>query len=91
MLFLVGTIARLAIALGACFILGKTLPIMPNKVCRFVFSFVLGVPLELAINYVDVSLRGYHKTGWIWTFSLALFFATWLTFWPAEPHNSSTQ
>jgi hypothetical protein len=67
------------------------MPNMPqNKVYRFVLLFILWVPLNVVINYVNVWTLGYHKTGWTWNFILALLLAAWLTFLPPEPHNSST-
>jgi hypothetical protein len=86
MLPILGIVARIAILLGSAFILSKIAPVIPNKwVYRFVFLFALGVPLNFAANYVDVRLLGYHKMGWggasIIALLLALFFATFGTFW----------
>jgi len=75
---------------GIAFILSKTVPSMPNKVCRFVFLFVLWVPFNFAINYVNVRLLGYHKMGWTAASIIALLFATFGTFWPPQPHDSNT-
>ena len=57
--------------MGLAFILSETVP-SPNKVCRFVFLFVLGVPLNVVINYVNVWTLGYHKMGWTGAFIIAL-------------------
>jgi hypothetical protein len=86
----VGIVARWAIAVGAAFILSKTVPRMPRKVYRFVFLFVFGVPLTLIINYADVSFLGYHEMGWTWTFIFALLLAIVGTFWPPQTHNLNT-
>jgi len=71
------------------FILGKTVPSMPNKVCRFVFLFVLCVPLNFVMNYVNVRLLGYHGMGWTGASIVALLFATVGTFWPPETRGSN--
>ena len=90
MLPILGIVARVAILLGSAFILSKTAPSIPNKwVYRFVFLFALGLPLNFVGNYVDVRLLGYHKMGWggasIIALLLALFFATFGTFWEPQP------
>jgi hypothetical protein len=86
MLPILGIVARIAILFGSAFILSKTAPSIPDKwVYRFLFLFVLGVPLNFVVNYFDVRLLGYHKMGWggasIIALLLALFFATFGTFW----------
>ena len=78
----VNVMATLAIFAGVAVILGKTMPRMPNKVCRFIFLFVLGVPLNCVMNYVDIRTMGYHKMGWVALLIIALLFATGATFWP---------
>ena len=90
MLFVVGIVVTCAIAVGFAFILGKTLPSMPNRVCRFLLLFVLGVPMIFVINYVDVQARGYHKMGWTGTLTIALLGAACGTFWTPQPRNSKT-
>lgn len=85
MLSLLGIIARIAIAVGMAFILSKTVPSIPNKwVYRFVFLFVVGVPFNFVVNYVNVRLLGYHEMGWggasVISLFIALFFATFGTF-----------
>jgi hypothetical protein len=90
MLSILGIVARIAISLGGACVLTKTVPSIPNKwVYRFVFLFVLGVPLNFVVNYFDVRLLGYHKMGWggafIIALLLALFFATFGTFWEPQP------
>jgi hypothetical protein len=84
-------VARFAILVGAAFILGKTVPSIPNKVCRFVFLFALCVPLNFVVNYVNVRLLGYHNMGWTAASVIALVFATFGTFWPPQPYNSNTR
>ena len=90
MLPVLGIVARCAIIVGIAFILSKTVPSIPNKVWRFVFLFVLCVPLNFVINYINVWAFGYHKIGWTAAFIGALLLATFGTFWPPEPHNSNT-
>ena len=58
---------------------------MPNKVCRFVFLFLLCVPLSFVINDVRVWSAGYHKMGWTGALIIALLFAAFGTFW--QPHK----
>jgi hypothetical protein len=87
---LVSIIASCAILVGFAFILSITVPSVPNKVCRFVVLFVLCVPLNFVMNYVDVRLLGYHKMGWTVVSIIALVFATFGTFVPPQPHNSNT-
>ena len=90
MLTVLGIVARVAIGVGIAFIFSMTLPHMPNKVCRFVFLFVLGVPLNFMINYVNVQLLGYHKMGWAGASTIALLLAAFLTFFPPQPRHSNT-
>jgi len=85
-----GIVVRLAILVGMAFILSKTLPSMPNKVCRFVFLFVLCVPLNFVINYFDVRLLGLPKMGWTGASIIALLIAAFGTFlWSPQPQNSN--
>jgi ABC-type uncharacterized transport system permease subunit len=84
-------VARCAIVVGLAFILSRTVSRMPqNKVYRFIFLLVLGVPVTFVINYVDVSTVGYHDMGWAGAFIIAFLFAICGTFWPTQPHNSNT-
>jgi hypothetical protein len=79
----VGIVSSCAIVVGLAFILSRTVPrLRRNKAYRFVFLFLLGVPVIIAINYIDVSTLGYHKMGWIGTFISAFLFAICGTFWP---------
>jgi len=87
---LLAIIARCAIILGIAFIFSRTLLIMPNKVWRFVFLFVLCVPLNFFINEVDVHLRGYHKMGWTEASIGALLFAALGALWLPRLDNSTT-
>jgi hypothetical protein len=94
MLPILGIVACIAIYVGSAFILSKMASIIPNRwVYRFVFLFVLGVPLNLVVNYVNVRLLGYHKMGWggasVIALLLALFFATFGTFW--EPQTTQLE
>jgi hypothetical protein len=84
----VGIVARCAIIVGIAFLLTRTVP--RNKVWRFVFLFVLCVPLNLVVNYVDVLLLGYHKMGWTGAFIISLLVAICGTFWPPQTRNSNT-
>jgi hypothetical protein len=88
MLLVLGIVASCALTVGYAFILSKTVPIIPNKVCRFVFLFVFFVPLNFGMNYVNVWAFGYHKMGWTGAVVIALLLATYLTFLPPQPHNS---
>jgi hypothetical protein len=87
---LVSIIAKCAIVVGCAFIVGRAMPSMPNKLYRFIFLFVLGVPTIFVINYVDVRTIGYHKMGWTGLLIIALLGATWATFWTPQPRNSKT-
>ena len=87
---LVLIVASCAIAPGFAFILGIVMPRMPNKLYRFIFLFVLGVPMMFVINYVDIRTLGYHKMGWTGILIIALLGATWGTFWTPQPRNSKT-
>ena len=73
------------------FILSKTLPNIMNKVYRFVFLFILGVPLNFVINYVNVRLLGYHKMGWTGASTIALLLAIFGTFWQPQPAQLEKQ
>jgi hypothetical protein len=87
----VAILARCALVVGLAFILSRTVLSMPrNKVCRFVLLFVLWVPLNFVIDFVNVWTLGYHKMGWNGLLIFALLMATWGTFWPPQPHNSNT-
>lgn len=83
----VGLVARCAIVMAAAFLLSRALP--RNKVLRFVVLFVLCVPLNFAINCVDVAFLGYHKMGWTGAFIIPLFVAICGTFWPPQTHKSN--
>jgi carbon starvation protein CstA len=89
MLFVFGIVARLAIAVGMAFVVGKTVPRLRNKVARFVFLFVVGVIFGLLLNYSDVRLFGYHKAGWTWALIVALIFAMFATFLPPQQRKSN--
>ena len=89
MLSVLGIVARCALVVGMAFLLGKTLPSMPNKVCRFAFLCVVCVPFCFVINYVNVQLLGYHRMGSTGNCIIAVLVATFGTFWPTESRNSN--
>jgi hypothetical protein len=74
---LVSIIASCATVVGFSFIVGRAVPCLPNKVCRFFFLFVLGVPMIFVTNYLHVRTLGYHKVGWTLALTIALLGATW--------------
>ena len=90
MLPVLGIIVICAITVGIAFIVSKTMPSMPNKVCRFVFLFALGVPYNFVLNYVYVWTLGYHKMGWTGVIIMALLLATYGIFLPPQSHNPNT-
>jgi hypothetical protein len=87
--FVLGMVARIAIALGMVVVLGKTVPSMPNRMCRFVFFSALGLAFSFLVNYFDVRLLGRHPIGWGRAFVIALAFAIWGTFLIPEPRRSN--
>jgi hypothetical protein len=92
MVTILGIVARVAIAVAMPFILSITVPRMPNKMCRFLFLFVLCLPLNFGVNYVNVQLLGYHKMGWTGASIIALLLAIWGTFlYSPQPHDSNTR
>lgn len=88
--YFLDSVARVAIVVAMVFIVGKTIPSMPNKLWRFVFLFVTSVPFILVIDYVDAWLVGYSKTSWTWIFIFALLIAAIGTFRSAQSHKSDT-
>jgi hypothetical protein len=79
-----------AVSVVIAFILSKTDPRMPHsRLWRFVLLFALWVPLTVVLNYVNVSLLGFHKMGWIPVTIIALLFATIGTLCPEEPNNAN--
>jgi hypothetical protein len=86
---LISVVGEVALFLGAAFIL-STVPSMPNKVSRFVFLFVLSVPLVFVINYVHIRLLGYPEMGWSAASIIGLLSAAFGTFLPWQRHNSNT-
>jgi hypothetical protein len=91
MLSLLGVIAiDLAIAVAMAFILTKTVSKVPNKICRFVFLFVLGMPFLFILNYLDVRLLELPKIGWTGVVIVALLCASFGTFWlPQSRHRNA--
>jgi hypothetical protein len=83
----IASVARCTTVFGLAFILGEMLPRMPNKMCRFLFLFAVGVSLKSVINYVYSRNLGYPEIGWTGALMIALLFATWLTFWPPQADN----
>jgi hypothetical protein len=80
-----------AILVGLAFMLGTILARMPqNKLCRFMFLFLQCVPLNVAINYVNVCTFASHKMGWSGTFILPLLLAIWQGFGGCNRTNSNT-
>jgi hypothetical protein len=91
MVTVLGIVARVAIAVAIAFILSITVPRMANKMCRFVFLFVLFLPVNFGVNYVNVQLLGYQKMGWTGASIIALLVALWGAFlYPPQSHNSNT-
>jgi hypothetical protein len=91
MLTVFGIIARVAIGVAIAFIVSKAVPRLPNKMYRFVFLFVMFLPVNFGVNYVNVQLLGYHKMGWTGASIIALLLAIWGTFlYSPQPHNSNT-
>ena len=90
MVTVLGIVAQVAITVAMAFILDKTVPRIPNKMCRFVFLFVLCLPWNFGVNYVNVQLLGYHKMGWTGATIIALLLAFWGTFlYSLQPRNSN--
>ena len=91
MLYIFGVVTTSVIVLGFVFILSKIMPRIPqSKVCRFAVLFVLCVPLNFVINYVNVRTFGYHEMSWTESFIIALPPAIWGTFLPPQSHNTNT-
>src|SRR6185437_2610826 len=85
-LFLIGCVVYFVILLGCAFIVGNIEPIMSrSKVFRFVFFFLLCIPLNLIINYVRIWAFGSHKMSLGGASIYALFFAIFGTFLPPSP------
>jgi hypothetical protein len=91
MLPVIGIVASLAIGVGFAFILSRTVPRMPNKVCRFFFLFVLCVPFNFVINSINTWAVGYHKASRTADIIIALLLAAYWTFLPPQPHIPNTQ
>ena len=91
MLFVVGTVATLAILLGVWGFLSQTAPIIPNRVCRFAFLFVVCVPLNFVCNYVNVWAFGYHRMSWTGAIIIAVLLAAYGTFLFARPYDPGTR
>jgi hypothetical protein len=80
-------LARIALALGMAFIVGKTVPSVTNRFFRFVFLFVMFLLFGLAINYVDMQLVGYHKMSLLANCIISLVIAG---FWELFGSKSDT-
>jgi hypothetical protein len=90
MLTVLRIIVYCAILVGIGFIFSRTVPSMPNKIFRFVFLFVLSLPLNFIANYVNVWAFGYHKMSWTGAIIIALLLAAYGTFLPSQLHNPNT-
>jgi hypothetical protein len=91
MFFMLCVVAEIAILIlvGAALILSNALP---NKVCRFVFLFVLGVSLNFVVNHLRVwSVVRNNRMGWTAAVIIALLFAAFGTFWSPQPHKSDAR
>jgi len=75
-----GVAARVANVVGMALVVSKIVPGMPNRTCRFVLLFALGLAFSFSLNYFDVRLLEYHRTGWAWASITALGLAIWGTF-----------
>jgi len=91
MLTVLGIVATLSFLVAIGFVFSKTVPSMPNKVCRFLFLFTLWVPLNFVFNYVHVWAFGWHRMSWTGAIIIAVLFATFGTFVPPQPHDPSTR
>jgi hypothetical protein len=69
-------LARIVLAIGMAFLLGKTVPSVTNRVFRFVFLFVILSLFGFVLNYVDMRLAGYHKMSWAVNLILTLVIVT---------------
>lgn len=85
----VGIIVRVAIVAGVAFILPLT-SLPQSKLARFAFLFILGIPLNLIINYVNVWGFGYHRMGWTGAAVIALLLAAFGTFLLPQSHDPNT-
>jgi hypothetical protein len=90
MLPVLGIIATLAIVAGLLLILGTAMPSISNKVCRFVFLFVLFILFDLVIDYVNVWAFGFHDGGWTLALAISLAAAIYGTFLLPPSRNSDT-
>jgi hypothetical protein len=90
MLPVIGIVASLAVGVGFAFILSRTVPSMPNKVCRFFFLFVLCVPFNFVISSINTWAFGYHKIRRPEDIIIALLLAAFWTLLPPQQHNSNT-
>jgi len=91
LLRLIGIVAELSVLAGLALVLNRTVPLLPQrKVYRFAFLLVVWVPVNFAINYINVQTRGYHKMSWTGAFIIALVLATFGTFLSSQSHNSKT-
>jgi len=91
MLTIVGIVATLAFMMAIGFVFSKTVPSMPNKVCRFLFLFALWVPLNFLFNYINVWAFGWHRMSWTGAIIIAVLLATCGTFVPLQSHDPSTR
>jgi hypothetical protein len=83
-------VATLAFVAGLAFLLPKITPRIPrNRAFRFIFWFVLGILLNLTLDYLFVAMVGVHKTDWATTLVISLLLAIVGTLFP--PQKSEQQ
>jgi hypothetical protein len=84
----VGLVFLCPLLLVWALILSKTVPLMPNRMWRFVLLFVMGVPFFLAYGYIRNWSTRVHQYHWteslILSLILSLLFAAWKAFWVPE-------
>jgi predicted tellurium resistance membrane protein TerC len=91
LLVFVGIVANLAIVVGLAFALSRTVRRLPqNKLYHFAFLFVMWVPVNFSINYVNVQTLGFHKMSWTGALIIALILATFGTFLSSQSDNPNT-
>lgn len=88
LLFLAGFAVQFAIVLIIAFVLATTVPLMPNKVWRFVYLFLFAIPLNFTVNYVNVWAFGYHKMSRTGALIIAFLLAVYGTFFLPRPRGS---
>ena len=88
---IVGIVANIAALVVVAIVLSRTTPHLPkNKLCRFAFLLMVCVPVNLAINFINVQTRGYHKMSWTAAFIIALVIASFQTLLSSQSDNPNT-